>query len=449
MKSFHEWLKETTATPEAPPAPVRTPKAPPKINPTTPKPKRFPFSPKPNPDNEPAGLPKGKDGALGLAAESVKKKIIFEAWEDVDPSVKNFIQKYPFNHPFGKHDILAMPSRGGDQTYGERIARDSHESSDKFLQKQNVNPDHHEIEEKAFRAYKTIQQVEMNHKEDLEWKAVDLVSNLLHIPSDLLHAHLSRKKEKGRPEGEDYKGITGKQPPKMLPVDSDLRQHVNRRITMNMLNQGHALNAMDSLHKSIESELVQIDPRLPALYSELSGTSKSRFLYSNFIEMLKNPNTRIQALASEAEVFFDQEDQRFEVSATAPCFIFLIQELLKGAFELINEHSFENMPLEKRQTIAHTADAHEDEAWHFLYGPELWRLFARMVPRRYKFGNKLMELLMQLNATDPNRVNKILRTMVEEYYDIKDKGHDFEKHEDLDTEFSRELDKLMQELEQE
>ena len=295
----------------------------------------------------------------------------------------------------------------------------------------------------------TLKQLEMNHKEDLEWKAVDLVSNLIHIPSDLLHAHLSRKKEKGRPEGEDYKGITGKPPPKMLPVDSDLRQHVNRRITMNMLNQGHALNAMDSLHKSIESELVQIDPRLPALYSELSGTSKSRFWYSNFIEMLKNPNTRIQALASEAEVFFDDEDQRFEVSATAPCFIFLIQELLKGAFELINEHSFEDMPLEKRQTIAHTADDHADEAWHFLYGPELWRLFARMVPRRYKFGNKLMELLMQLNATDPNRVNKILRTMVEEYYDIKDKGHDFEKHEDLDTEFSRELDKLMQELEQE
>jgi hypothetical protein len=459
MKSFQEWLMENTAAPEAPTKPATEPKAPPAPS----RPARtipLPFKPPTRP--EPANRPKAKKN------ESVKKKnLIGEGWEDVHGSVRDFIDRLPASHPFSKHDILNMPARGGG-TYGSKIAQDSHADAEKKLKKLANGPRPAEedentpderpwtnrkeyIDRESMSAMRQIQQIEYAHKEELQEAAVDLVSNYLGMPSDFFHAYLSRDKEEGMREKTKggYKADTDK-PRGVMPLDKNLRQHINRKITYNMMNQGHALNAMDGLHTQIKDVLEQIDPRLPQLYTKLSHTAKGQFWYSNIIELLQSPEMRKLGAASEVQLVRNEEEDQYEVVATAPVFIFLIQELLKGAFDLMSEHAFPpDMAEEDKKAIIGIADEHADEPWHFLYGPELWRIFVRMIPPTYKKGRKLMNLLMQLNRKDPARVNKILRDMVEEYYEKKEAGVDFTKHLAWETNFGKEIETLMRELEEE
>lgn len=88
----------------------------------------------------------------------------------------------------------------------------------------------------------------------------------------------------------------------------------------------------------------------------------------------------------------------------------------------------------------HTSERFQDEPWHFMIGPPLWKEFLQFVPKEYKQGKKLMTVIMQLARHNPEFVNKSLRDALDE----------FERSEGTNTtEIQRIITELMQEIEEE
>lgn len=420
---FTEWLRNRRfaegASPEAPTKPITTP--------SRPKPK--PDKPVPWLPTKPDRLPKAKDEDEDEDDYKPKKKrIVREVYErDVKPYVKNF-----FSGLIRGGDRTPMHSNPLTAMHGERLVK-------KYYDEIRPKYDEHQfpisdaVLHQLFGLLNQIQSIEAQHREELKQEAIRLVSEHTGIPEEFFKAFLNEEME----GGSSYKKAQDENNDEdTVPITPEIKQHIDRMTNFNILTQGHSLGTMDKLHFKIKEILDNIDPRLSNLYKKVSIGIQGNYFFTNMAELFQQAFNRKAGAIGEEEIRKD-EDGTARVYAKGKCFPVLVQELLKGAMDLVTSHAHEGLPDDVINTIKkHTDARYQDEPFHFLLGPPLWKEFLKMVPPQYRQGEKMMQVIMQLARKDPKFVNDEIRKALEELQATNDT-----------TTIHRIITELMEELE--
>lgn len=430
-------------SPFAPPRPSKlpgpkaeTPRGAPATAPSRPKtaPATVPAPAKPSPfaPPRPSILPKPK------AVESRANGHSFtEAFDrSVNPYVQNFFDpKKRTDHPLHQHPIFGL--------YGSELAGRQYAGSKEGYRRHFNTTNPGQIGMNTHAAFMLCRNVESKHVAELERLAVELVSKATGVPIETFVPYLGQHSPPQETEDdEDYAGDdesfggdeeesthlpTSGQTQRSQPLSGEsLKGEINKRITMNALTQGHALHAMDSMHHLINNELSAIDPRLLKAYSQFSTGSRSQFYFTPLISSLQNAAVREMGRAGFCQLTRDADGQ-LKVIAYGAVFPVLVQELVKGAMELISMHQFGKISAQDATKIYDVADRAEDEAWHFLVGPQLWKLFLKVVPDH----SRIPELVMQLARSKPEVVHRLLSNLIEEIHADRSVDHIKEELKEL------------------
>ncbi len=379
--------------------------------PTKPSTPTRPKSPKPWQAPHPKVNPGPKARKM---EESRRGRHLSEAW---DPDVNRYVRDTfkgmrGGGHQFSKHPIYAM--------YGDELAQKQFsETEPKYQERFGGNRN---AMEGAGRAINAVMRIENRHRTELEELAVELVSNYLKWPKELFKAYLNRMPEGGHTEQLEPTDFELEE----LKVDLNLQNEVNKRITLNLLTQGHALHAMDSAHYLIERELNEIDPNLLRNYTDFSVGSRGAFYFTDIVKQLQNKAMRAYGKAGFTQIKAKDDNEEntgdtpnAEIVAYGITFPVLVQELIKGAMELMSKWQFSEMDPEMTRKVMHLADNPADEPLYFLVGPQVWKYFLKIVPQ----DHDLMEVLQNLYAKKPTALNAFFADLIESVHNDEPLEH--------------------------
>jgi hypothetical protein len=447
--TFIDWLKNRRfsegAAPAAPPKPITTPS----------KPKPKPDNPIPWMPPKPDRLPKAEEDYEDYEDyedehdddrhrhRRKKKRLVREVYErDTNPYVRNFFSGLirGGDSPMHKNPITAM--------HGERLAKKYYDEINPKYREQGF-PTSNEVLMQLFTLLNEIQRIEGRHRAQLEEEAIRLVSEHTGIPEEFFRGFLNRPMEGGDAYGAMQNDNDNEE---NAPITPKLRHHINRMTNFNLLAQGHALGTMDTLHFKIKEIIDDIDPRLGNLYKKVSIGIKGNYFFSNMLELMQQAGLRRQGAIGEVQLKTQRDEDGNEVTkvyAKGNCFPVLVQELVKGAMDLVTSHGLTDLSDEERQIVKKHTDARfEDETAHFMIGPPLWKEFIKMVPPQYRQGGKLMQIIMQLARKEPKFVNDELRKGLEELQATSDTTtihrimhelmEELEEHNDEEPQFDQE-----------
>ena len=196
------------------------------------------------------------------------------------------------------------------------------------------------------------------------------------------------------------------------------------------------------MHHLVSNELNAIDPQLLNLYTKFSVGSRGQFYFTPIIQQLQDQAQRrygkagFTQLVPNDEIEDDTEDDyqgiedggeqevtdddlpgaepksggnQVTIVAYGVNFPILIQELIKGAQELVAKWQFHDKSEEEHRKIQHLADNPADEPWYFLVGPQIWKYMLKVMPRDHDLMNVLQKIYMQ----SPDRLHAMLADLIE------------------------------------
>jgi len=385
----------------APAVPQTTPKTPSKPKE---RPKDNPFNP-PRPAADPA--PKACS-LLKEAFEDEAHKSTVDFWKNIR---KN-------NHPFSKHPILSM--------YGYESASKSFDNTAAQIKK--YMPDAVNIQSAASQILMKIENIERKYRPQLEQLAVKAVSEVWGIDQDRLHAQLTRNTHIG---DYDDDGDEGNELDNTNDDIEDIRDHINKRITMNALTQGAAVHNMSTLHNIVLKELSSISPELVELYNKFNAGAVHMYWIINFAQFLSN--LKNMAIGT-CKVKFEDNGQP-AVEAKAMVFPVLLQELVKGVMEILSAHGLKDHDTQTLKRIYKHSDKLEDEPWLIQVGPHLWRTFLKIVPK-----GKLVNVVAELASKEPKYVHDLLSKTIEAIHSGNDPVEAREAINDMMEEIEEDFD---------
>lgn len=422
--------------------------------PTKPSTPTMPTKPKPKPNILPWNPPRPKENPIPKAR--TKAFFLTEAYEDeVNPATRRFwggIRRG--QHTFTKHPILAM--------YGEESAKkafaDNVERLAKAFPEFNNMPTRQRLQnvyQRSIQLFSQVMQIESRYKTQLEQIAKEVVSEVYGIPDEAMIASLSTnpranfdmdevaKPKKKKPQKMDFEEDEPKEQEEQ-EERADLHDQINKRITLNILTQGAAVHNMMTIYNLATEKINALNPRLLQMYKELSPGMLSSYWLQDFIaiaDMLQNSiagSAMVVYSDDEGEEeeeedyssLFDDEDEYGaddssekqteysgpKIRAIAMCFPILIQELVKGAMELLSHHGLADLDEVSTSRVLKTADVLTDEPWLIQVGPHIWRSFLKIVPK----GSDLAMVVAKLARQDPKFIHDLLSQTIEELHQGRD-----------------------------
>lgn len=367
MKSFNEWKlqkeQQDKRNIHSNAAPAVEPETEPdtETTPDTDSPENPPdeWSPKPR------VVPQPKNRKLHSIKENYER--------DVHPTTKDFwgsIRRK--NHAFSKHPILAQ--------YGEEMSKGSWDHLQPGEEGNNVG----QIMMRCMGYIKQVEKIEHAHKKQLEDLAVELTEKLWGIPSERLEADLTGMGgsfDKNFESDDDYENNK--------ELNPNLRDEVNKRITMNLLVHGSSIHTLKTAHhgaqlanranmeRYIDQELNKIDPNLVRLYTKIAEITGKQFWLMD-IGMMAEMGLGKSAVASSR---VDYSGDKPKVVAKGSIFPFLVHELFKGTAELLTHFGLEDLSEDDAKKVISKADDIRHEPYLSQTGPALWRKLLAIKPR--------------------------------------------------------------------
>lgn len=321
-------------------------------------------------------------------------------------------------HPYGKHP--AFPEKEGNSNFEELMASEQYQTT---LQKLNTymaritgNPEWKARGEQelgsiiltATQGLGHMKRVESEHKTELERLAIELVFQLpkfkkfkeaydsgeFKIVAKLESGDLDDAKmgEPGEPEAEQQAAEEVE--------DMDLERQKRRFI--NAMIQGGAVGDNYSFHM-VQGELNAIDPQLVNLYGLLMGFSEIGYFIA--------PEGVEGAAAGDGEAAVGSERVRMEdgipvIYANGAYFPVLVQEVIKGMFEMVSMHGLPQED-EVRKQVIDKEDLLDNETWAMLIGRGLWRNFIKSIPGEE--DEITMFLYNKLVSLPPREFNQVMK----------------------------------------
>jgi len=191
---------------------------------------------------------------------------------------------------------------------------------------------------------------------------------------------------------------------------SKANSEVYKRRFINSLIQGSA-NKCNHLFHMYESEIMDIDHKLPSLYAKLVVAVD----YSYFI----NDDSRPKLTSGLSEIDFNDENKPI-IKAQALTFPILVHELVKGAMEILSLHG---LPKESKMVeyVLGKADYLAAETWDLRLGTCLWEKFLESIgDDDYKIKHHIFQDLISLPVDEFNTIMREVMSGTKEGHDIID-----------------------------
>ena len=402
------WLKLIGQTQ----APVKT--TPVKTN-TPPKPDNTPRSPfhPPRPNvmpNPKAKIKTMEDKALLSSIRSFERilKCAQNYQRESHPSVRSFWGNIPKEHSFSEHPVLSK--------HGPKLSEEGFEfTRNKLSEGGKQAPSQvSQIMTEVFSILPKIYELEATHEEELVEMAKDITAQIWGIDRSMLDGQINQKQEAMEQEEPEQHNLV-----EMTP---ELKEQVNKRITMNVLTQGAAVHGMASVHHLVAEKLRQISPELLDLYTRISGLITNHYYAMDIPVIVKAVENLSQAGVGWSKIEYPKQEEgnmaqpeqpaqsEPKVVARGICFPVLCQEMFKGVMELLSLHGLpQNLSSDELYTVYQYADKLEDEPWQITVGPALWRKVLSTVPKDVP----LSELVMKLSMKDPKEMHNIVLNIIE------------------------------------
>ena len=393
MLSFKDWknkqdmrLAAPAVEPATKPGTKTTPKTPPDE-----------WSPKPT------IVPQPKNRKLSSFKEDYERY--------VHPSTKDFWGNVRRNnHVFSKHPLLAQ--------YGDEMSRGGWN----HLQPGEEGNNLMDNMMKCMEYIKQVERIESRNKEQLEALAVELTEKLWGIPSERLEANLTGMGgsfDKNFESDDDYDN--------QEEIGQDLRDEINKRITMNLLVHGSSMHTLKTAHagaplmsranmeRFIDQELNKIDPNLVKLYNKIAEITGKQFWLLD-IGALAEMGVGNAAVASSR---VDYSKNNPKVIAKGVIFPFLVHELFKGTAELLTHFGLEDLDKDRAKRVIAKADDIRHEPYLAMAGPALWRKLLSIKPAPATLAS-IMKKFAKMNHKELHTfLSKVWEAQPEEIEDLK------------------------------
>jgi hypothetical protein len=330
-----------------------------------------------------------------------KPKAFLETFErSVHPNTQNFWDNVrTSDHPFSKHPLMAMYGR---EKAGKAWERNMGLLRKAFPQIEGMPDEQAQrmVPQLAMQAMQAVMRAEAPHRDALKQIALEVVNEVWGMPMELMEAEFTNQPGMDTPEHQEA-----------TPEDIErLRDQINKRITMNAMTQGAAVQNMATIHHLAEKKISTLAPDLMQFYDQFSSSAVSFYWVIDFANMADLAG---QAIGT-AEVDFEGEQP--VVKAQAMVFPVLVQELVKGIMEVLSAHGLEDLDEHDTNVVYSQADRLEDEPWLIQIGPHLWEAFLKIVPR----GHQLVDIVANLAAKDPKFIHDLLAQTIEAVHGAQD-----------------------------
>lgn len=299
-----------------------------------------------------------------------------EVLNEMHPSIKNAFDTN--SHPLKDHPIFKKHGKAmAHDQYGE-LTRDKNRIDMQGL----------------FSILHKIQAIEHKHQDELIKLAEDIVRKIWNVDEDIkFNGELTNDvslSDKDQDDGDDE-------------ISPELKDQIDKRVTMNMLTHGSALHVMSSAHHIATEELNKISPELLALYNKFATSAMLSSWFMDMDQMLKLMGAA-KGGANNVKI-----DDDVEIQAQAMVFPILVQEFSKGVMELLTMHQLSDMDEKDLKKLYKHADKYEHEFFHFFVGPAVWRKFLKVVPK-----DRLAKVIAKLSKdVKPNDVTAFINDVIE------------------------------------
>ena len=323
---------------------------------------------------------------MKLTAEQAR----IAAYEDEVPQgTRNFWSQFQTpqgQHPYHQHPVLGP--------HGQTLAQEAFDYNRQKSQERGMQG--HPNPQQMMMLFQDIFRREQAHKGQLVELAKDIVSQTWGIPKDKLHAELTMQVGGDPAEPEE--------PEEPVELTPELQKEVNKRVTLNTMTQGAAVQNYMTLHHMVKDALNAVDPGIVADYDRITAGSVGMYWAMDLQEMLAMLGMS-QAGSSGVE---KQQSGEMMVVARAVIFPVLVQELVKGTMEMLSLHGLNQMDPETYKAVTQHADKLEDEVMQIQVGPALWNRFLKVVPK----GETLSRVIAALAKRPADEVNYIVSSVV-------------------------------------
>jgi hypothetical protein len=263
----------------------------------------------------------------------------------------------------------------------------------------------------AMQSLQRIVMIQMNHKEDLEKLAIELVKREMGIPEGamMFDAKLvmsamapaeGMKDEPDLPSEEEIEEFMGDM--EDFELERAKRRFINSLIQGAAFKGGHMFNL-------VKREINNMDPKLMDLY--VTSQALMEHAYWLFPEMEKMAGGGGGQMG-QSEV--DEETDPPTVKARAVTFPLLVHELVKGVYEVFGTHGLPDDP-KQQEMILNAEDTLPAEIWDSRLGPIFWEKFVNTYPMElFEDDMKHIQhyLFMRFSALDAREFMRVAKLIL-------------------------------------
>jgi len=225
---------------------------------------------------------------------------------------------------------------------------------------------------KSMSILQEVMEIEKPYRRELEQLAIDIVKELYGIIGDNaieIEAQLTDNIEIEITQGEtpvkDVDNIDDLL--NSLSIGSDVVGGEAKRRLINSITQGAAIRGSFAFHL-FKNRLDEISPQLVEKYGELLNSAYGIYDDDNTIAMmLAMLANNQQTNGGESEAVYNEAEDKFIIKAKALIFPILLQEIIKGLYEIVSLQGFSS-DAERNKNIVKTTDLSTNEPEDIRYG---------------------------------------------------------------------------------
>lgn len=248
---------------------------------------------------------------------------------------------------------------------------------------------------------KQCRQIEENNTPALEELCMDIVTELFSIPEDTIQIDV---KLVGEVNDDNQRLLPEKTEDFSFDSIEDMNYlsgEIYKRRMLNALVSGAAIYYSNNISTYIK-ELFEIDSELPALYKKILKYNELLLFFEK--DKLTEDDGTIEA--GKVDVTMDMPQNMVKIEAEGIMFPILLEETIKGVFELAIAHGLPE-DRKKAEYIIKKSDFKLAEIWDMRLGITLWDIIAKQIE-----GLDTVEpnfFLMTLSELPVDKFNDCLR----------------------------------------
>jgi hypothetical protein len=201
--------------------------------------------------------------------------------------------------------------------------------------------------------------------------------------------------------------------------EKDTTSGVHRRMTLNALNQGAAMNLYKNCWEWTEDMITNLPAPLLILYKKMGAGNHAQYFTENWAHFIKSGAAASGAVgSSEVKRPEGQKKGKYIIKARAICFPMLVYECARGLLEFISLTQLSQYDDEQNVKIHSIVDGHIHELLSWHAGPEMYKRveeFIKWVNNENLSFTRVFNYLSQTKNND--KVHEFISLVLERNFE--------------------------------